>query len=964
VRFEEDQLTAFEKQGPLSLENLENFVAKTSPRLELLSAPDVVVRTKEVYREKSSLNYMLNPAPFLPLFANLAQAPPGLAQIVIGILKEIVSVEKSGLEYFGIAKQYLMAYSAEQLDYSLYLAFWSLFEAVNTASFFDVLIVNYELWILASPDSFLRILHHWNHATFNNCPLMFQRTNYFSKLLKIFYNLFCGLSLDCFSQSHVNKCQSLFLSLLEATGMISFGHHDATFLMYIACKAPNEQFLLVCLHLIQKLAESVRKWAPEITDLLHVFLERDSLDVLVQTILAVHQLSYPACQQQMTTIGIQLKKREQRVEVFDALVPHIKSYPGTIHLLCIIALNLDQAHKETMTKAIEGCEGQLFQDLLADKFWSLWLLLLAAQMADLMNPLMLFLARLMQFSHDRIVELDLFVDIAQLFDSCLDINASTLLLEVFLALYGFSSKAGELLLERSIRVLFWRYTDCFIDSAIFKFYKESPFFQPSAVFYPRGRINDVLAVDETLAQDFSSFRFVHGVNVDKESGQRQHPMLIFCLQMFERVSLESYELFYRLSLYIQDKARLNRTEQLLLIKELNERLGFLQEQFDQTYLPRIHCLLPEIKAFIKIAKHRVCVEFDVVTQKCNSFKSPIHACSEPPSHAAIISYTHRLKRLTIPATKKVMARDLCSGCVPLKKKFADDHSKLFRLPSQLNFPRPLQNTSIVISHTAEFREFGEKTTINVDIGNKSLVLHNSSLIEIVPISEIQMVLLRGDYAVEVFTKCSGSLYLDFDPVDNFHIFDKFLEVDKRLEKNPINLLLRPMTNFEYLMLLNIFSGKSLHGDKPVFPFGTVDDFYSPELPFADVYKNRKLLETQDVMPWAEQTFKEFVPRTKFGSLDALKTFQVRDLLIPEGSRVDAAQFCGGDSVFLLLNSWTIQFVRIGERPQLIGSQTITICGSTSRRPAAALSFATVGSSSISLRLGHLHQLRCSRRSSL
>jgi hypothetical protein len=167
-----------------------------------------------------------------------------------------------------------------------------------------------------------------------------------------------------------------------------------------------------------------------------------------------------------------------------------------------------------------------------NKFWSLWLLLLAAQMADSMNPLMLFLARLMQFSHDRIVELDLLVDIAQLLDACLDINASTLLLEIFLALYGFSSKAGELLLERSIRLLFWRYTDCFIDSAIFNFYRESPFFQPSAIFYPRGKINDILAVDEILAHDFSRFRFVHGVNVDKESGQRQHPMLIFCIQMF------------------------------------------------------------------------------------------------------------------------------------------------------------------------------------------------------------------------------------------------------------------------------------------------------------------------------------------------------------------------------------------------------------------------------------------------
>jgi hypothetical protein len=408
---------------------------------------------------------------------------------------------------------------------------------------------------------------------------------------------------------------------------------------------------------------------------------------------------------------------------------------------------------------------------------------------------------------------------------------------------------------------------------------------------------------------------------------------------------------------------LNRTEQLLLIKELNERLGFLQEQFDQEYLPRIHSLLPKIKEFTKIAKRGVCVDFDSVNQKCNSFKLPINTYSEPPSRATIISYTNKVKRMTIPTTKRVMSRDLFSGYVPLKMKFSDDCSKLFHLKRQSDFPRPLQNTSIVISLAAQFCEFGEKTIVNVDIGNKSLVLHNLSLIEIVPISEIQMVLLRGDYALEVFTKCSGSLYLDFTAVDNIRIFEKFLEVDKRLEKNPKDLLLRPMTNFEYLMLLNIFSEKSLHGDKPIFPFGTVDDFYSPELPFADVYKNRKLLETEDVMAWAEQTFREFVPRTRVGSLDALQAFQVRDLLIPDGDRVEVAQFCGSEFVFLFLDSRKIQFMRIGERPHLIGSQPVAICGSIFATPDGCMVLRHGGSSSISLQRRHLQQLCCNRRSS-
>jgi hypothetical protein len=147
-----------------------------------------------------------------------------------------------------------------------------------------------------------------------------------------------------------------------------------------------------------------------------------------------------------------------------------------------------------------------------------------------------------------------------------------------------------------------------------------------------------------------------------------------------------------------------------------------------------------------------------------------------------------------------------------------------------------------------------------------------------------------------------------------------------------------MTNFEYLIILNLLSGSTFHleDEQPLLPYGDFEgellaqEFYIPEMlerPLVSAYELRRSLEHLQVEDYARAKFADiFVPKPPNPPIDPLTLITTRTISLGEKEEIEAASFFQNDFLYLKLSSGSVQFVRLADQPQPISVQTATIAG--------------------------------------
>jgi hypothetical protein len=926
------------------LDDYDTFIGKTSPKDGLVSgSPTITVEVHQLHEKQNSLACMLTGASFLPIFSRLKTAPAGLANVVVTILKEIIGLGNFDSGYFGIIKQYLIRFSADSLDYSLFLAFFALYQATNIPLLFDNLIANVELWSSAPADCFLRVVNHWAHTTVNTSASMFSRPLAFSRVLKMFHFLFFGQRLEGrYSDVQIRKCRDVFLMLISAVGRLTFSSPDASLLLQMAFKAPTEELLLVSFKIVERIAPKIRAVAPDFIDILHVFIEHERPSVVLGAIHAIHELCTPFWQKQMTGLAAALCDHEHKAWLFDKLVEAIADYPGTIHLLCVLALDVDDKALSQFVAAvgIKFTDAESLPNLLADEFWFIWLFLLAAQLNSEAGRHFLHLISLsMAGSPDFYREVDLLIDVAQLLECVVDFDVSLVLLEVLVAISRLSTKSAPLLLGRCFRLMYFRITDSFTNPALIRLYLDSPF-GPDTEFVLRSRVKNLQELNALLTPDCAKCKLTFGMSLDDSNHVQETPMLIFCTQVHEMAKMAEYDLLADFGKYLLDKKWKDPLHHLKVLREMNAHIAEVQDHINAQYLQRMSEVFVQLRDFIAEACRARSAEFGCASQRFSSFKAAVDPSAEPPSAEAVADYIKRVTFSSPASPEQVVSRDVSFGFAPAKMRYLNDfaNAQLFALESRLDFSRAFENTIVVISLGATLWEFGKPRQVQVDVGNHALLLYDvKSVIESLKNKDVRMILPRGTTAMEVFTARRGSFYLDFGTLGNERVLEKLASVDLRFAGEPrsyvAGYLSEPVTNFEYLMVLNLASGRTFHveGNTPVFPVGeevvTIEKFCWPTLPFSVVCENRRRLERQDVRDFAQKTFGDLaLPAPPLAVVDPLQAFTRRDLLLPEESRAIAGNFFGYDLLYIILSSGEIQFVRVSDKPHPIGVQHPGISG--------------------------------------
>ena len=913
--FDDEELESMEQQGPACLDDRDRFICKSLPNGDIAIRPNVTLNCVHSYTNTHSLDHVLveydHYVTLLDLFKQLGSSPDGLVEICIGIMKQIVRPPN---EYSGIIRYYLTNYSSEHLSYSLYLSLFSLMEVSQSPALFDNLVVNMELWSLSSATCFIRIMHHWCHTVINSCHSMFERPGYFCKLLKMFEHMFIrdGLT-DRYSDTEIEKLHSNFLTLLKESGQISSEYGDVYFIFQLALKAKCQKLKIEMINLIESLSHAIMEKIPKFSSKLHIFVDEEDPEVVLAAIHAIHQLSVGHWHDEMTTIILQLRSSPCRSQVFSWLIEDIPVYPAVLELICGLALTMELKDVEVFLEALGAMDIQdtNWLPLLNDHFGFLWPVLLLTQLrVATVDNLYMFLAKcLCTVDQEAVVirTFHCFVETSMLFAALTGFPVHQSVFDLMLAINAITAgKFGCLLHDFAVGSIF-KFSSQHASKqmkSLLKTCQMCP--QDQAIDEDESvKINDILTLEELLTRDFNGYSMMFGLLIDQSGHLEQGPALQLCNQMSETLTHEMLEREENLIQYA--RYLLSRIEDLEREPEaqmkMNQKIRLLWSEVNTQFLSEVKELARDIKGLIKQAKGLVYTDRSTLESECETHVSDVMDISpyadgiDEPSIAQYLKHQSRVTNISTFEMERSV--EICSHFVPSKLRIVRSDHEFPQLKSSCR--RIGDVSDVLLSIDVRIHRFGKVTEQHMDILKDTILLRQlGRMTTIIPNHEIDMLLRRGDCAMEIFC-FSGSLYIDISPTMVHDLISKVSDYYPSFVQKQTDVIRYFMsqctTKFDYLMALNILSGKSYHvkGCEPTLPVFDVSDplslsvrevgaemFYLPEIydhSVQEMHTMRKELEQTDIDRYAKSRFGDiyepFPKRPDFIPIPEFLTFTIR-----------------------------------------------------------------------------------------
>ncbi|KAK8866948.1 hypothetical protein M9Y10_009917 [Tritrichomonas musculus] len=210
---------------------------------------------------------------FLPLFAQLDLKTKS-GELLNFNVHDVVSILKAALVVgemeqhdflqangFSIISHLLCSSSAKHVSFKLYNEFFDIYDILVLEELrkqlFSQIIMNFDLWIVATPEEHIQILLHWGKAVFKKCKTMFVELFPFSYLLDIlriyyWYDPIEKSKIRCDPTSrrprnpdlNITNCRSKLYNIMYDLSFIQFRNEDLSALMeHVITLADSQQQL-------------------------------------------------------------------------------------------------------------------------------------------------------------------------------------------------------------------------------------------------------------------------------------------------------------------------------------------------------------------------------------------------------------------------------------------------------------------------------------------------------------------------------------------------------------------------------------------------------------------------------------------------------------------------------------------------------------------------------------------------
>ncbi|OHS97660.1 hypothetical protein TRFO_36112 [Tritrichomonas foetus] len=821
------------------------------------------------------------------------------------------------------------------LDSDLFFCVYRIFEKITTKNgdqfsikWFELLILDFWLWSRTKPSEFKRILNFFVRQIVFSQAFYFCRSSYFAMLLNQYYLMFC-MKDDCITHEYqiddftifdhkeysiidIEECRVLFEMLLTRVATLKMEKNGADTLFSHLFSSESSKTISTMLHLLVEVSPEVLRSSENFKrnlDFLHKFIKGNinnlnydpnsdqNIDIVVQTILIIHQLAGEDIHHQLLTISFELNC--DMYKLFVILSTFVQKYPNLYILLSILALQLheikknqksiiDEIRKLLCSILLLICENYEIKSLFQYcQFWYLWPCLLVFNGNDRQKQKIChFLSKMLLEAPNKISDIDHIVDIFDLITSvcgcCTAMNDSNDISFLLLKELCEENLYNELSIQkhsilRCFYSIFMHFTNqpnrnSFVTSQIIK----SLMYQIDSNNYSKDHTDDdqIGAQKELMVNSFKSpkefeyfisdkfteFQMKYQIRLDKEGNWVDKAKAQFIVNTFKNINQPDpkLETIFYIVLYFLDKDSYSFEKKIQIQTSFEMIFAPLMLAYDKQFKSNIYSFAADLKELMDKSSHLVtgnrqalCNLVDIDSRKLLSeeiiratLQCDIQVIPPPKLKRSLISapdfcphsmkYSQIFKKVNLYVNLlKFNSKNLINNNLIAN---SNDSNAYINYYNEAFNGRRSPNKSYPILELKCVRVKYDSTKVFIfRLFNDCFCLSESKHIQL---DDILMIFNRkrnnNDTAIEIFTVDGRSFFLDFIVIDHSVLIRSFLDV-----KMP-NLKFIPKTfstdqailyeltnkweqgfisNFDYLMYLNSFAGRTFNekSSYPIFP---------------------------------------------------------------------------------------------------------------------------------------------------
>ena len=287
-----------------------------------------------------------------------------------------------------------MMNAPEILNYSLYYSVYCALGSIQymelRLAWFERLVMNVWLWVQCDQTSFHKILCHWQSNLTNRHSDLFQNKCYFSVLLTQFYIMFClekdrvpGFFQKSCSRKLSQSCGEALLKTMSRVAKLNFNANDFDVLFSFAMTTQNPMYIsnfLITLKMMSRNQIVKQKMTGEHFALLHKLLRHPDKKLLRLAIVCLHNLSNNDIFEQLISAAFEVLSYPFIDKLFAELLTQVKMMPTLLPWLATVALHLGESYVRNLAHEMAKVAAPSYKKLIEQENWHIFFVLIAVNL--------------------------------------------------------------------------------------------------------------------------------------------------------------------------------------------------------------------------------------------------------------------------------------------------------------------------------------------------------------------------------------------------------------------------------------------------------------------------------------------------------------------------------------------------------------------------------------------------------
>ncbi|OHS96683.1 hypothetical protein TRFO_09846 [Tritrichomonas foetus] len=267
------------------------------------------------------------------------------------------------------------------INFQLYKELYLVFNEINyeklKIEWFEILLVNIWLWGQATYQDLVQIISHWGKTLTFSYDKLFIEKSYFSTLLSQYRLLFC-LDDEAVQKIFVNQfhetikekerseLSNFFLAFVGRVAFLRMDKSDVDIFFDHLFSSPSKQTLLNLFNLFYACSENV-----DTTNHFQHLLSflGDDVDINEAVIIAIHYM-FDKKSPLPPIISVFEKLNNKSPELFERLCKKLHCYPNLTPFMCLFARELNKVHE--LAELLYRQQQLIAPSIVSNEFWYIW----------------------------------------------------------------------------------------------------------------------------------------------------------------------------------------------------------------------------------------------------------------------------------------------------------------------------------------------------------------------------------------------------------------------------------------------------------------------------------------------------------------------------------------------------------------------------------------------------------------